>query len=114
MGCVKYTARMGRQGTETTTRDMRSILPGLLGEIGRLHQDRPDLIVAEWPRIIGERLSAMTRAVSFEQGILRVLVGNSALYSLLALHERERLLKTLRERFPSVAIKNIVFRVGRV
>jgi hypothetical protein len=91
---------------------MKDLLPKVLGKIGALHRDRPDLILAAWPLIIGEKLASMTKAVSFDRGILFVKVGNSTLYSLLSQHERGRLLKNLREKFPSVEIKNIHFRVG--
>jgi hypothetical protein len=95
-----------------TSRQLKDLLPKVLGDIGAMHQDRPDLVVAAWPHVIGEKLAAMTRATSFEQGILYVKVNNSILYSLLAQHERGRLLKNLREKFPSVGIKNIHFRIG--
>ncbi len=102
----------GQQGTELTTCDMRTLLPRVLGQIERLHQDRPDLIVEAWPDLIGSQLAPMTQATSFDQGILWVRVGNSTLYSVLMQHERVRLLGKLRERFPAVEIKNIVFRLG--
>lgn len=95
-----------------TNKHMKDLLPKVLGKIGALHRDRPDLILAAWPLIIGEKLASMTKAVSFDRGILFVKVGNSTLYSLLSQHERGRLLKNLREKFPSVEIKNIHFRVG--
>lgn len=91
---------------------MRDLLPKVLGQIGALHRDRPDLVVAAWPEIIGEKLGPMTQAVGFEKGVLTVKVRNSTLYSLLSQHERGRLLKCLREKFPSIEIKNISFRVG--
>lgn len=84
----------------------------MLGEIGALHRDRPDLIVAAWKEIIGPQLEGMAKAVLFDQGILTVKVNNSPLYSLLSQHERGRLLKRLREKFPTVNIKNIYFRLG--
>ena len=106
--------RQGHQGTALTTCDMRTLLPRMLGQIGRLHQDRPDLIVAAWPELIGPQLAPMTQATAFNQGILWVKVGNSTLYSVLMQHERVRLLGKLRERFPAVEIKNIVFSLGAV
>lgn len=91
---------------------MRDLLPHLLGQIGSLHKERPDLILLAWPEVIGEKLSPMTKAVSFADGILVVKVNNSTLYSLLSQHERGRLLKCLREKFPAAGIKNIAFRLG--
>ncbi|MES2122727.1 MAG: DUF721 domain-containing protein [Chlamydiota bacterium] len=97
---------------KVTNKRLSDLLPKVLGEIGALHRDRPDLILASWPHIIGEKLAPMTKAVSFENGLLTVKVSNSTLYSLLSQHERGRLLKCLREKFPSVGIKNIHFRIG--
>jgi len=103
--------RKGRE-SDVTNKQMKDLLPKVLGQIGAIHRDRPDLILAAWPRIIGSKLAPMAKAVSFDQGILFVKVSNSTLYSLLSQHERGRLLKSLREQFPSVEIKNIHFRVG--
>jgi hypothetical protein len=98
--------------SDVTNKQMKDLLPKVLGQIGAIHRDRPDLILAAWPRIIGDKLASMAKAVSFDQGILAVKVSNSTMYSLLSHHERGRLLKNLREQFPSVEIKNIHFRVG--
>lgn len=97
---------------ETTNKQIKDLLPAMLDEIAALHQDRPDLILAAWSEIIGEKLAPMTRPVSFEKGILMVKVNNSTLYSLLSQHERVRLLNAMRKKFPSVEIKNIYFRIG--
>ncbi|HEY2809829.1 MAG TPA: DUF721 domain-containing protein [Rhabdochlamydiaceae bacterium] len=97
---------------ETTNKQIKDLLPKVLDHISSLHRDRPDLIIASWFEIIGEKLAPMTRPVSFEKGILTVKVNNSTLYSLLSQHERVRLLDCLRKRFPAVEIKNIYFRMG--
>ena len=102
----------GYAGTETTGRHIRDVLPSVLKEIGANFQDRPDLILATWSQIIGQKLAPMTQAVSFEGGLLFVKVKNSSLYSLLSQHERPRLLRELRQKFPSVTIRNIIFRMG--
>lgn len=101
-----------RNGSDLTNKQMKDLLPKVMSKIGLVYHDRPDLILAAWPQIIGEKLASMTKAISFEKGILFVKVSNSTLYSLLSQHERGRLLKSLRERFPSVEIKNIHFRIG--
>lgn len=98
--------------THLTNKQLKDLLPKVLGRIGALHRDRPDLVVAAWPQIIGEKLSSMTKAISFVDGVLSVKVSNSTLYSLLSQHERGRLLTSLRAKFPSVEIKNIHFRLG--
>ena len=97
---------------QTTNKQIRDLLPRILDQISALHSDRPDLIVQAWPEIIGSKLSPMTKAMSFEKGVLTVKVSNSTLYSLLSQHERARLLHCLKQRFPVVEIKNIHFRMG--
>jgi hypothetical protein len=99
-------------GSDLTNKQLKDLLPKVLGNIGAVYRDRPDLILAAWPQIIGEKLASMAQAISFEKGILVVKVRNSTLYSLLSQHERGRLLKSLRGKFPSVEIKNIHFRIG--
>ncbi len=99
-------------GKDLTNKQLKDLLPKALSGIGALHRDRPDLLVDAWPQVIGEKLCSMTKAICFEKGVLYVKVGNSTLYSLLCQHERGRLLKSLREKFPSVEIKNIHFRMG--
>jgi hypothetical protein len=101
-----------KKKTDTTNKQMKDLLPKVLQEIGAKHKDRPDLIVQSWPGIIGEKLAPMTKAVAFEKGILTVKVSNSTLYSLLSQHERGRLLKCLKQRFPAIEINNIYFRIG--
>jgi len=95
-----------------TNKQLRDLLPKALNSIGAMHRDRPDLVVEAWPQVIGEKLSPMTKAISFEKGVLYVKVSNSTLYSVLSQHERGRLLKSLRQKFPSLDIKNIHFRMG--
>jgi len=102
--------RMGN--TDSTNKLIHQVLPGLLGSIGEAHKERPDLILAAWSQVIGDKLAPMTKAVSFDKGVLTVKVKNSTLYSLLSQHERPKLLQCLRERFPSVSIRNIIFRMG--
>ncbi|MBI2743162.1 MAG: DUF721 domain-containing protein [Chlamydiales bacterium] len=99
-------------GTKPTGKKLKDLLPVVLQQINKTYQERPDLILALWPEIIGEKLAHMTQALSFREGVLTVKVKNSALYSLLVQHEKARLLKKLCERFPSSGIRNIIFRIG--
>ena len=102
----------GYDDIEPTGKEVSKLLPELLAKIGSHFQERPDLILLAWPEIIGEKLAPMTQAVSFTEGTLTVKVKNSSLYSLLVQHEKAKLLKQLQGRFPSVAIRNIIFRQG--
>ncbi len=110
----KKRARSWRRydGIRSSIRHIRQLLPIVMKEIGRRYQDRPDLVLASWPAVIGSKLAPMARAVSFCEGILVVKVNNSTLHSLLSQNDKPRLIKNLRERFPQTMIKTIVFRLG--
>lgn len=99
-------------GTQVTTRRISDLLPQVLSSIGTRYQDSPDLVLAAWPEVIGQKLAPMAEALSFNEGVLLVKVKNSTLHSLLNQHDRARILNNLRTKFPSVYFKNVVFRIG--
>lgn len=98
-------------GKECTTRHLGHILPSILQKLETCYSDRPDLIVASWPAIVGINFSSMTHAKKFHEGILHVEVKNSSLYALLSQNEKPKLLQILRQKFPSVEIKSIYFKL---
>lgn len=102
----------GYDGTEVTTKSLSDLLPSILAQVGEVYSDRPDLILASWPDVIGPKLAPMTQVQSFQEGVLFVKVKNSTLHSLLCQHDKQKILTTLRQKFPKVDIKNIVFRIG--
>jgi hypothetical protein len=108
---MKRTPRNYR-GIEPTGKNIGDLLPKVLRKMGEAYQERPDLVLAAWSEIIGEKLAPMAKAVSFQEGVLLVKVANSTLYSLLSQHERTKLLQQLRNQFPKVTIRNIIFRIG--
>ena len=100
------------RGTKPTGRDIRYILPTVLRSLGDTYQRRGDLLLLAWPEVIGEKFAKMTHAVSFGNGTLRVRVANSTLLSLLTEHEKSRLVRELRERFPQAKVATIHFFIG--
>lgn len=102
----------GYDGSELTTHRIGDILPSIIDQISETFADRPDLILASWPDLIGSRLAPMTQAVSFDDGVLVVKVKNSTLYSLLNQNDKPKLVLALRKKFPKVEIKTILFRIG--
>lgn len=99
-------------GTRLTTHQIADILPAVLSQIQKQQEDRPDIILATWPSIIGEKIAPMTRAVSFVDGVLTIMVRNATLHSLLSQHEKPKILKRLRATFPHVTFAKINFRIG--
>jgi hypothetical protein len=112
MGKVFLRTPKNYDGVSKTTKEISQVLPQILQKLSKSVEQKADLIIAVWPELIGERLSPMTQAISFIEGVLTVKVKNSSLYSLLAQHEKPKLIQVLRTRFPSVIIRNIIFRLG--
>lgn len=100
------------QGLEPTGRQIKDLLVPILEEVHHVVQQTPNQLIDAWPTFVGEKVASMTKAVSIEGGVFLVKVQNSTLYSLLSQHEKPRLLKIIQETFPSLKIKNIVFRIG--
>lgn len=99
-------------GAASTTRQLSDVIPHVLEKINDQFIDRPDLVLAAWPDIIGPRLAPMTQAVSFQHGILTVKVKSSTLYNLLCQSDKHKLLHALCLKFPKTEIKRILFRIG--
>lgn len=111
MGNIKRIPK-NYDGKLPTGRSIQKLLPKVLHQIEEIHSERPDLVMAFWPSLVGDRIALMTEVISFKKGILLVAVNNSSLLSLLVQCEKNRLLNTLKKRFPSVIIRDIMFRIG--
>lgn len=107
-----YRTPKNYDGTKVTSRKMSDLLPVVLEKVGETYKERPDLILAAWPGVIGPRFSPYTEALSFSDGVLIVKVKNSTLLSLLSVKEKPRILNLLKKKFPKVSIHNILFRRG--
>jgi Dna[CI] antecedent, DciA len=99
-------------GSGVTSRHLRDLMPEVLVKITENFSDRPDLILAAWPDLIGSHLAPMTKAVSFSDGFLVVKVKNSSLYSLLCTSQKAQLVSALKAKFPKTLIKTILFKNG--
>jgi len=108
---LKRTYR-GRYETALTSRDLGSVLNKVLTSINAAQKERPDLILAFWPQVVGPAIAPLTRAVSFREGILTVKVKNSTLHHLLSREEKAKILTALRQKFPNVTLSDIVFKIG--
>ncbi len=102
----------GYDGTKVTSHQISELLPSVLSHIDEIYHQQSDKILSAWPEMIGPKLIAMTQAISFIDGVLTVKVKNSTLHSLLSQNDKSRILGMLRQRFPKVPIKTIVFRIG--
>jgi len=99
-------------GNKPTGKKIGDLLPQVLIDISQKFSDRPSLILESWSQIVGNRIAKMSRAMSFDDGILKVDVSNSTLLSLLAEHEKSRLMAKFKKKFPQVKFKDIFFKIG--
>ena len=99
-------------GKEPTGRQIRDILPEIMSTLSRKMGDQPERIICAWPEIVGDKIAKMTRAVHFDAGVLKVLVKNSTLFSLLIEHEKPRLVAAFQRKFPKVCFQDILFKIG--
>jgi hypothetical protein len=109
---ISFRTPKNYDGTQTTTRSMANLLATALSHLNNRCQERPDLLLAAWPEIIGPKHASMTEALSFREGVLTVKVKNSTLHSLLSRHDKYRILAAIQQRFPKTNIQNIVFRIA--
>jgi len=91
---------------------MNQLIPAVLKKVRGVYEQRADVVLAAWPEIIGEQLAKMTKAQSFVDGVLVVIVKNSTLHSLLSRNDKPRILSHIRKKFPATEIKTIIFKMG--
>lgn len=99
-------------GVEFSSKKIGQLLPEVLKGIRKASHTERDEIFAVWPQLIGKKMATYTKPVSFKDGTLTVSVYSSTLYSLLSQHEKPRLLKALKDKYPEANIRDIVFRIG--
>ena len=100
----------GGSGTNTLIGDVcRHVLDKLIVQ----QKQHPEEVLAAWPSLVGEPFSAYSRAEAFTDGLLRVVVHNSAVLAQLAqAYRRAQLLNAVRQRFPSILIRDLLLRIG--
>ena len=99
-------------GKMPTSRQIKHLLPYILTGICSKLEDNPSQISSIWQEVVGEKIARLTQVIELNEGVLKVKVDNSTLYSLLVEHEKQRLLKILQTRLPKLKIKNLLFRIG--
>jgi hypothetical protein len=101
-----------KKATESSSVELKNLFPSLLKKMEKLQKDCPQQIIAAWPHVVGEKWALLAKAASFTDGILVVKVKNSTVLSQLVQYEKQRILKTLTEKFPSHSIHEIRFCMG--
>ncbi len=93
-----------------TSKSIDSVLKTVLNSIETTYEKKPYRIIEIWPKVIGEKLSKMTKPVSFKEGVLLVLVKSSTLLNILNM-EKQTLLKKLQIACPKQTINQIIFKI---
>ncbi len=104
---------MTGNSTKLTARMLQELLPKMLAGVEAKFNGKPQVLLDEWPNIVGKELAPMARAERFDDGILYVKVKNSTLLSLLSNpHDKKKLIENIRKKLSGISIRNIVFRIG--
>lgn len=104
---------MSYNGTKLTSQKLADLLPNVIAKVEAKYNGKPQVILEEWPKIVGPEIAPMTRAERFDDGVLYVKVKNSTLLSLLnSPHDKKRLIEALKNKLSGISIRNIVFRIG--
>jgi predicted nucleic acid-binding Zn ribbon protein len=99
-------------GILSPMKTISQLLPEWANQFQRGKKEAFSDLLHAWPEIIGPKMAKWTEAVSFVDEVLTVIVKSSTLYSVLCQHEKPQLLAKIKERFPNITVKTIVFRVG--
>ena len=98
---------------ERSSHRLRDLMSKYMHSISVKCKQQPQLVLALWPKVIGEQFAPMTKAIRFDEGILYVTVSNSTLLSILSRQsDKVRLIKALQELVPGQHIRTINFRIG--
>lgn len=99
--------------TAVSTKHLQDLLPAVVRRFSEKYQERPQSVLAAWPKIIGKELAPLTKASRFDNGVLYVTVKNSTLLSLLSNPvDKQKILQTAKQMLPASNISNIIFRIG--
>lgn len=96
-------------GIQNPAKKISDLLPEFLSEMRGKSALTKEEVFPFWEELLGKEMALLTEFTSLKDGVLTVKVKSSTLYSLLATHEKRRLLGRLKEKFP---IRNLIFRVG--
>jgi len=65
-----------------------------------------------WPLVVGEKIAPLTTVVSFKGGVLVIRVASPTLNNLLSRTEKPKLLSKLKNEFPFLKVRSLVFQTG--
>lgn len=83
----------------------------MLQNIDKSYNKRPVEVLNAWPEIVGEKYASMTKALSLENGVLKVKVNSSSLLNILQQYEKGNILQKLQAKFSKEIVSNIAFKI---
>ncbi len=93
-------------------KELASILPGLMRELGLEERAKGWRAVVEWPALAGERIARRTRATDFRDGVLTVEVEGSAWMHELGFLKRE-LVRKVNQHLGGTTVRDVRFILAR-
>ncbi len=97
---------------QNTIKPIKEFLPKILTDIDSKYARNPKRIIDSWPEMIGPKVARMTQVVSYDEGVLKVKVNSSTLYSILRGVEKKNILMKMQNAFSIRAIRDIIFVIG--
>jgi hypothetical protein len=91
---------------------LRTLMPGVLGEIGLERRRIEAEVVRVWQKLIDPTVVAHATPVGLKNGTLFVVVDSSVWLSEIVRYRREEILERLQQSFGREFIKRVSFRVG--
>ncbi len=65
-----------------------------------------------WPLVVGEKIARLTEIVSFKEGVLVISVASPTLNNLLSRIEKPKILVKLKNEFPFLKVRSLIFQTG--
>lgn len=103
---LKYTSR------NKEIESLGSILGPLLKNLGLEERVKVGGLFSRWPEIVGEKIARHATPVEYTRGILVVRVDSSTWLAELSQFMKPEIVKKVRTRSGSLAIRDIKFRLG--
>lgn len=98
--------------TRSSIFKLNDLLGGYLTKIEKNMDLNPSKIFEFWGTLLGEKFAALTVPVNFQNGVLKIKVKSTTLFSLFVQTESPRLLKEMQKQFPSAGIRKLLFFIG--
>ncbi len=91
-------------------KEVKNLLSSVLKKIDTRQKINISQIRNTWSELIGEKYSAMTEVISFDDGVLTIKINSAPLFSILKAEQKTKLESEMRKRIPALKLKKLNFR----